>query len=64
LSISDDGPGASGSDDATSSGQKLGMQILQGLSNHIHGTLTITAGKGRQVTVEFPTLRSASKRKS
>ena len=39
LKVADDGPGATGSNDVTSPGQKLGMQILQGLSDQIHGTL-------------------------
>ncbi len=58
LKVADDGPGFTGSNDGTSPGQKLGMQILQGLSDQIHGTLTVAVDKGREVTVAFPTFRS------
>ena len=64
LKIADDGPGTAGSNDVTSPGQKLGLQILQGLSDQIHGTLTVAVDKGREVTVAFPTfLSSVSKQK-
>jgi two-component sensor histidine kinase len=59
LKVADDGPGATGSNDMTSAGQQLGMQILQGLSDQIHGTLTIAVDKGREITVAFPTFRSS-----
>jgi len=59
LKVTDDGPGATGSNDVTSPGQKLGMQILQGLGDQIRGTLTIAVDKGREVTVTFPTFRSS-----
>jgi two-component sensor histidine kinase len=59
LKVADDGPGATGSNDMTSPGQQLGMQILQGLSDQIHGTLTIAVDKGREITVAFPTFRSS-----
>ena len=59
LKVADDGPGAAGSSDVTSPGQKLGLQILQGLSDQIHGTLTVAVDKGREVTVAFPTFRSS-----
>jgi two-component sensor histidine kinase len=59
LKVTDDGPGATGSSDVPSPGQKLGMQILQGLSDQIHGTLTVAVDKGREVTVAFPTFRSS-----
>ena len=59
LKVTDDGPSATGSSDVPSPGQKLGMQILQGLSDQIHGTLTVAVDKGREVTVAFPTFRSS-----
>jgi two-component sensor histidine kinase len=59
LNITDDGPGVTGSNDGTSPGQKLGMQILQGLSDQIHGTLAVAVDKGREVTVAFPTFLSS-----
>jgi two-component sensor histidine kinase len=64
LKVADDGPGTAGSNHVTSPGQKLGLQILQGLSDQIHGTLTVAVDKGREVTVAFPTfLSSVSKQK-
>ncbi len=60
LKVTDDGPGVTGSNDVTTpSGQQLGMQILQGLSDQIHGILTVAVDKGREVTVSFPTFRSS-----
>ncbi len=59
LKVADDGPGATGSNDVTSPGQNLGMQILQGLGDQINGTLAIAVDKGREVTVAFPTFRSS-----
>jgi two-component sensor histidine kinase len=59
LKVADDGPGTAGSDHVTSPGQKLGLQILQGLSDQIHGTLTVAVDKGREVTVAFPTFLSS-----
>jgi two-component sensor histidine kinase len=59
LKVADDGPGTAGSDHVTSPGQKLGLQILQGLSDQIHGTLTVAVDKGREVTVALPTFLSS-----
>src|SRR5262249_48080798 len=59
LKVTDDGPGATGSTDTTSPRQQLGMQILRGLADQIHGTLSIGVDKGREVTVSFPTLRAS-----
>jgi two-component system, sensor histidine kinase PdtaS len=59
LKVADDGPGTAGSNHVTSPGQKLGLQILQGLSDQIHGTLTVAVDKGREVTVAFPTFLSS-----
>jgi two-component sensor histidine kinase len=57
LRISDDGPGATGSDPAGSPTQNLGTRLLRGLVDQIHGTLTVELAKGGKVVVEFPTLR-------
>jgi two-component sensor histidine kinase len=59
LRIRDDGPGATDSSDVVSSKQKLGMRILQGLVDQIHGTLTTKLDQGREIMVDFPTSRPA-----
>jgi hypothetical protein len=45
------------------SGPRLGMRILQELTDLIHGTLAIGREKGSEVMVEFPTLRSSAYQK-
>jgi two-component sensor histidine kinase len=64
LKVADDGPGTTDIDDVTSPGQKLGMQILKGLSDQIHGALTIAVDRGREITVIFPTFRYRSPSRS
>lgn len=64
LKISDDGPGVE--DDAERhpaepgmsplAVQRLGAQILKGLSDQINGTLTIAQDRGTTVRVDFPTV--------
>jgi two-component sensor histidine kinase len=64
LKISDDGPGVE--DDAERhpaepgmsplAVQRLGTQILKGLSDQINGTLTIAQDRGTTVRVDFPTV--------
>jgi two-component sensor histidine kinase len=57
LRVGDDGPGVTDSSTVTSSGQNLGMRILQGLADQLNGTVTMDLEKGRQVMIEFPTRR-------
>jgi two-component sensor histidine kinase len=52
LKVRDDGPGISGGGDQ----QGLGRQILKGLADQIHGTLSITLDHGTTVAVDFPTV--------
>ena len=54
LRVRDDGPGSTHSS-GMASNQKLGMRIIQGLADQIHGTLTVDLDQGTQVTVDFPT---------
>lgn len=54
LKLRDDGPGMVDHGDPTSAGQRLGMRILQGLSDQICGTLSIHSDRGTEVIVEFP----------
>jgi hypothetical protein len=58
LRIKDDGPGTTDSGEIASTREKLGMRILQGLADQIHGTLNVGIHRGMEVTVDFPTLRS------
>jgi two-component sensor histidine kinase len=58
LTIKDDGPGTTDSDEIASPREKLGMRILQGLADHIHGILNVGIDQGMEVTVDFPTFRS------
>jgi two-component sensor histidine kinase len=53
LSIKDDGPGWS-PDDTVYAGRTLGLTILEGLADQLHGTLHITSEKGTETTVVFP----------
>jgi len=57
LKVRDDGPGTTDCSDVASSKQKLGMRILQGLADQLHGTLTTELDQGREVMVDFPTFR-------
>ena len=57
LKVRDDGPGTMDCTGVASLKQKLGMRILQGLADQIHGTLTTELDQGREVVVEFPTFR-------
>jgi two-component sensor histidine kinase len=59
LRVKDDGPGTTDPGEiATSTREKLGMRILQGLADQIHGTLNVGIHQGMEVTVDFPTFRS------
>jgi two-component sensor histidine kinase len=62
LKAGDDGPGATNVGDAVASNQQLGMRILQGLVDQLHGTLAIGLDEGRRVTVNFPIFPHRSKR--
>jgi two-component sensor histidine kinase len=57
LRIKDDGPGTIDSGEIGSTKEKLGMRILQGLADQIHGTLKVGMHQGMEVTVDFPTFR-------
>lgn len=57
LRVSDDGPGAADAGDGQPSEQKLGMRILQGLADQIHGTLATELDQGGNLLVDFPTVR-------
>ena len=54
LRVRDDGPGAADAGDGRRSEQKLGMRILQGLADQIHGTLATELDQGGKVMVDFP----------
>jgi nitrate/nitrite-specific signal transduction histidine kinase len=58
LRIKDDGPGTTDSGEIASTREKLGMRILQGLADQIHGTLNVGIHRGMEVTVDFLTFRS------
>jgi len=57
LRINDDGPGAADAGDERPSQQNLGMRILQGLADQIHGTLAAELDRGGEVMVDFPVRR-------
>ena len=57
LSVKDDGPGWSPTDTSKSDGT-LGLGILQDLTDQLHGTLTISAKNGTEVSVAFPTRKA------
>jgi two-component sensor histidine kinase len=61
LSIRDDGPGVTNIDDRAPTNQTLGMRILRGLTDQLHGTLVTELYQGRKVTVNFPTSRQVSR---
>jgi two-component sensor histidine kinase len=54
LRVNDDGPGAADAGDERPSQQNLGMRILQGLADQIHGTLAAELDRGGKVMVDFP----------
>jgi two-component sensor histidine kinase len=60
LRISDDGPRATGAGDGRPPEKKLGMRILQGLADQIHGTLATELDQSGNVMVNFPTTRHRS----
>jgi two-component sensor histidine kinase len=57
LRIGDDGPGAGDTGDRRPSKQKLGMRILRGLADQIHGTPAAEPDQGGKVMVDFPVRR-------
>jgi two-component sensor histidine kinase len=58
LRVKDDGPGTTDPGEIASTREKLGMRILQGLADQIHGTLNVGIHQGMEVSVDFPTFRS------
>lgn len=58
LTIRDDGPGIAAYDAAPSE-QRLGMRIIHGLADQLHGTLTADPDQGTGVTVNIPLLHHA-----
>lgn len=58
LRIRDNGPGTTDSGETAATRGRLGMRILQGLADQIHGTLNVGIHRGMEVTVDFPTFRS------
>jgi two-component sensor histidine kinase len=57
LKIKDDGPGAIFSTVVAWREQKLGMRVLQSLTDQIRGTLSIKSDEATEVAVAFPTFR-------
>jgi two-component sensor histidine kinase len=57
LRINDDGPGAADAGEERPSQQNLGMRILQGLADQIHGTLAAELDRGGKIMVDFPVRR-------
>jgi two-component sensor histidine kinase len=57
LRVNDDGPGAADAGDEQPSQQNLGMRILQGLADQIHGTLAAELDRGGKFMVDFPVRR-------
>ena len=55
LSVKDDGPGWS-IDDTAYAGRTLGLTILEGLADQLHGTLHINSERGTETSVVFPLL--------
>ena len=62
LTIRDDGPGIIDIEDGAPSSPQLGMRILQGLADQLHGTLTTELDRGCSVTVTFPTFRRSTRK--
>ena len=60
LRVSDDGPRVTGAGDGRPPKKKLGMRILQGLADQIHGTLDTELDQSGNVMVDFPTVRHRS----
>ena len=60
LRVSDDGPRVTGAGDGRAPKKKLGMRILQGLADQIHGTLATELDQSGNVMVDFPTVRHRS----
>jgi two-component sensor histidine kinase len=60
LRVSDDGPRVTGTGDGRQPKKKLGMRILQGLADQIHGTLATELDQSGNVMVDFPTVRHRS----
>ena len=54
LSIKDDGPSLCSSRGGASSDRALGMDILHGLANQLHGTLSVKFDNGTEVALVFP----------
>ncbi len=63
MSIRDDGPGFIDICDRAPSSPQLGMRILEGLTNQLHGTLFSELDGGRKVTITFPTSTWKEKRR-
>ena len=57
LRVNDDGPGAADAGEERPSQQNLGMRILQGLADQIHGTLAAELDRGGKIMVDFPVRR-------
>jgi two-component sensor histidine kinase len=57
LRVGDDGPGVTDAGDDSPSTLRLGMRVLRGLADQLHGTLAIELDQGRKVTVIFPVFR-------
>jgi two-component sensor histidine kinase len=57
LRVGDDGPGVTDAGDEPPSTQRLGMRVLRGLADQLHGTLATELDQGRKVTVIFPISR-------
>lgn len=64
LRIKDDGPGDVDVGDLAPSKQGLGVRILQGLADQLHGTLVTELDHGRKVTVNFPTSRRSPRKET
>ena len=60
LRVKDDGPGTTDPGEIASTREKLGMRILQGLADQIHGTLATELDQSGNVMVDFPTVRHRS----
>lgn len=62
LSVGDDGPGVSPAQHEAASKLRLGIKILQGLADQLHGTLVTELDKGWKLKINFP-LDAQSRRK-
>jgi hypothetical protein len=61
--IGDDESGVLSYDNRAPPSPTLGMRILQGLADQLHGALVTKLDQGRKVTVNFPTYRQVRQRK-